>query len=371
MKQINGYRMIWMLVGFVAVFVPSSVSAQPQSGRPVADAGLSRYAGPDPIVLDGTGSYDPDESGPLSYSWQQISGPTVIISEANTAKPTISGFVQTEEIQECEFELVVNDGELTSVPDTVKVSIVRTFNYEVYNSVMVFANERFGEAFDPQKPTVVYFGGGTPGVGPHKGGGTWSGGWGQWKEKANVIYFDPYHMDPDSYLRRDNNGMWDYSTMFYSRCADRIIVFLSAVAPDYKGAIQTIGQSLGGIPAIDVALRLNKTYADARYAVNRVTFLDEGGYYENSARFEDFIANPVEGEQCWLESYVSLMGGFYPNALNVGFRLGEGMSEDMHLLASLWYFNSLGIGDMNVFNNGVIAGSYWSVVGPGRNLQLA
>lgn len=26
---------------------------------------------------------------------------------------------------------------------------------------------------------------------------------------------------------------------------------------------------------------------------------------------------------------------------------------------------------MNQFNNGVIAGAYWSVIGPGKNLQLA
>ncbi len=161
----------------------------------------------------------------------------------------------------------------------------------------------------------------------------------------------------------------------FSRCADMIIVFLSAVAPDYKRAIQTMGLSLGGVPAIDVALRLNKTYADARYAVNRVSFLDAStfvlGYDEYSARVADFLANPVEGEQCWLDSYITSFGDFYPNALNVGFQQGVGMLENPHQLPRFWYYNSLTDGDMNVFNNGVIAGSYWSVVGPGRNLQLA
>ena len=36
-----------------------------------------------------------------------------------------------------------------------------------------------------------------------------------------------------------------------------------------------------------------------------------------------------------------------------------------------WYANSLSGADHNAFNHGVVAGAYWSVVGPGRNLQLA
>jgi hypothetical protein len=159
------------------------------------------------------------------------------------------------------------------------------------------------------------------------------------------------------------------SDLTFSRCADMIIVFLSAVAPDYKGSIQTIGFSLGGVPAIDVALRLNKIYADARYAVNRVSFLDAStfvlGYREYSARVADFLANPVEGEQCWLDCYNSFDGNSYPNVLNVSFETLD------HILANNWYQKSLKTSDMNVFNNGVIAGAYWSVVGPGRNLQLA
>jgi len=104
----------------IAVVSSATISLGSEGVPPIADAGLSRYAGPDPVVLDGTGSYDPDESGPLSYTWQQISGPTVVISDANTATPTVSGFIQTEEIQECEFELVVSNGELTSSLATVE-----------------------------------------------------------------------------------------------------------------------------------------------------------------------------------------------------------------------------------------------------------
>ena len=79
---------------------------------PVADAGSSRYTATNSVWLDGGGSYDPDNSGTLIYQWQQISGPAVVITDSDTATPTISGFTQTASIQSCEFELIVNDGDL-------------------------------------------------------------------------------------------------------------------------------------------------------------------------------------------------------------------------------------------------------------------
>ncbi len=337
----------------ISLSVIRFVNAQSQGSMPVADAGLSRYAGTDPIVLDGTGSYDPNESGPLSYSWQQISGPTVVISDANTATPTVSGFVQTEEIQECEFELVVRAGERESEPDTVKVVIVPTF---VSGSIMVLEND----SFDPNKPTFIWFSGAYSASDLSTGGGPWNYNKAQiksnelWEEKANIISFDPYYYD--------NPGK-------FSRCADIIIVYLSDVAPDYCQPIQTAGFSLGGIPAIDVALRLNQTYADARYAVNRVSFLDAStfvlGYRQYSERVASFLNNPVDGEQCWLDSYDSAYGGLYPNALNVSFDTFD------HNLADQWYHESLSTPESCDFNGGIVAGAYWSVIGPGKNLQLA
>ena len=68
MTRLNGSRMRVVLVGCVAaaVFGGQSTSAATINQAPIADAGLSRYAAIDPVVLDGTGSYDPDGSGPLS-----------------------------------------------------------------------------------------------------------------------------------------------------------------------------------------------------------------------------------------------------------------------------------------------------------------
>jgi len=145
---------------------------------PVADAGLPRYTAGDPVVLDGTNSYDPDNSGTLSYKWRQISGPTLQFlgrREANTVKPTIGGFTQTDMIQRCEFELVVSDGQYSSLPDTVEVIIVPFLGG---NTIRLESS-----SFDPNKPTVIYFSGGNC----VEGTGRWNGP--AWQEQANIIRF--------------------------------------------------------------------------------------------------------------------------------------------------------------------------------------
>jgi N-acetylneuraminic acid mutarotase len=324
---------------------------------PVADAGLPRYAAQDPVVLDGIGSYDPDDSGTLNYTWRQTSGPSVEISEADTASPTISGFVQTDEIQECEFELVVSNDELTSLPDSVKVVIVPDFG----ENILRLAND----SFDPNKPTCVWFWGGNciSGV-PFQV--AWASEEPVWLSKANIIEFSKgYEPDPN-YMPGDVDAL-----RTYYRCGDMIIVFLSSVAPDYKMPIQTMGFSTGGQPAIDVGIHLNLTYVDARYAVNRVTLLDARACRDFSDSIRQFLSSSVDGEQCWIDNHRGNTDGpypswpsFYPNVLRVG-------SSLPHMGVPTWYGNSLTLSDMNQFNQGVVGGAYWSVIGPGRNLQLA
>ncbi len=345
------------IVMLIALFVLSPVRAQSIDGRPVADAGLSRYAGQDPIVLDGTGSYDPDDSGPLIYAWQQISGPSVVISDANTATPTISGFVQTNEIQECEFELVVSNGELTSTVDTARVVIVPDFGEDRF----VLQNSEF----DPHKPTLVYFGGGDciDGTVEYSFCPIASS---KWLSRANVISY-PGGYGPDAMFE---------SMRTYYHLGDMIIVYLSSMAPDYKELIQTVGWSTGSQPAIDVGIRLNRVYQDARYAVNRVTHLDggcrilgsRGGSWGKYAQVvESFASNSVDGEQCWIDHYWGVLGqGQIPKA-NI---LAIDLLGFSHSGVRDWYGSSLAVIDANRFNHGVVAGAYWSVIGPGKNLQF-
>ena len=362
---------------FITVLASAAISLGSEGVPPIADAGLSRYAGVDAVILDGTGSYDPDNSGPLSYSWRQIAGPLAIIIDANTATPSIGGaiqpsigrdptpilvgFVQTDEIQECEFELVLSDGELTSLPDTVKVIIVPDFGPNSFRQE--------NPPFDADKPTIIYFGGGDCTNGLAVDG--WSPFTPAWLSRANIIYF------PNGYTP-DSGG----NARTYYKHGDMIIVYLSAAAPYYKQPIQTIGWSTGGQPAVDVGIHLNLIYADARYAINRVTFFDAIRYCRDhySESISTFLGSSVDGEQCWADAYVSAISGgggyvagppFQENLLNVGFPNATGSWYQQHILASGWYTNSLMLAEMNNFNHGVIAGAYWSVIGPGKNLQLA
>jgi hypothetical protein len=346
-----------LVLGIAVEVVNSATNNQ----APIADAGLPRYAGTNAVILDGTGSYDPDNSGSLSYTWQQVTGPSVTITDANTATPTISGFSQTDEIRECEFELIVSDGELNSLPDYVKVIVVPDFGSNLYRQE--------NPPFDANKPTIIYFGGGDCTNGLAVDG--WSPFTSDWLSRANIIYF------PNGYTP-DSGG----NARTYYKYGDMIIVYLSAVAPDYKQPIQTSGWSTGGQPAIDVGIHLNLIYADTRYAVNRVTFLDAIRYCRSnySESISTFLDSSVDGEQCWADAYVSTTSGgsgyvagpnFQENVLNVGFPNAMGDWYSRHILASGWYANSLILAEMNDFNHGVVAGAYWSVVGPGKNLQLA
>jgi hypothetical protein len=338
-------------VALLILMVDSGGRAAAANEPPVAEAGLPRYAATDPVKLDGRGSHGPGNSGALTYAWTQVSGPPLVIKGADTATPTISGFVQTEAIQECQFQLIVRDGQQASSPDTVKVVIVPTFT----GSTMTLENT----AFDPLKPTVVFFGGGST-------DGTGGGYLGAplWCEKANIISLSHYVPDIAGSLPSGNYEPGHK----YERPADMVIVYLSAVAPDYHQPIQTWGFSVGGLPALDVALRLNMTYADARFAVNHVILGDPSswitGVEEYRRRVALLLANPVDREQCWVECYQAGNVGVCPSALNV-------VLPPHHELGLLWYRNSLTVGDATAFNHGVIAGAYWSVVGPGRNLQLA
>ena len=303
----------------------------------------------------------------------------MVITGAQTATPTISGFAQTEQIQECEFQLLVNDGQQASSPDTIKVVMVPDFG----PSMLKLENP----PFDANKPTVIYFWGAQDCING-EAGHLWDAG-PAWLNGANVIDF-PYGYTPDGGTAKRT----------YYKYGDMIIAYLSAVAPDYRQAIQTIGFSTGVDVALDVGIRLNETYRDARYAVNRVTEIDggcriaEGGssyplpeaanrlsqgnlegwnkmegwrmYLENVERF---LASSVDGEQCWIDFYYgtrSYVGEPMPPSDILWVRSGLD-----HPRVNDWYRNSLTRSDMNQFNSGVVGGAYWSVIGPGKNLQLA
>jgi len=315
--------------GFLTLALVFIAAASAEAACPIADAGSSRYAGADPVQLDGTGSYDPDDSGVLGYQWQKISGPAVVITDSDTAMPTISGFVQTSEIQRCEFELIVNDGENDSLPDTVEVVIVPTFPGPQIGGSEV--------PFDVNKPTMIHL---------------------SWPDSSVYPWRGFFNNVSSSY----------YGTETYKEFANKLIVILSKEAPDYNQAIQTAGASAAGGVVLDIATYLNNTYNDPRYAVNRVTLQDGAGTSPSKATA--FLNSRVGDEQCWIDNYISAIHTFLPGALNIKFPVPPAT----HFTPYHWYWTCSfepSTWSTNMFNNGLTGGAYLSLIGPAKNLQLA
>ncbi len=88
--------------------------------KPLAYAGDDHHIlTPEPVTLDGTGSYFSDPAGPTSFQWTQTLGAEVELDDAAAGRPVFTppaeGWYR--------FDLVVADGQYTSAPDTVLVVV--------------------------------------------------------------------------------------------------------------------------------------------------------------------------------------------------------------------------------------------------------
>ena len=92
---------------------------------PTADAGPDQTSVDEAtlVSLDGTGSSDPD-GDTLTYTWTQTNGPGVTLSDASASSPTFTAPTLTSNVAETlTFSLIVSDGIVDSVADTVNVTI--------------------------------------------------------------------------------------------------------------------------------------------------------------------------------------------------------------------------------------------------------
>ena len=100
----------------VTITIPANIG-------PVADAGTDiSTSGGASVSLDGTGSADGD-GDTLTYAWVQTSGPAVTLSDASAAAPSFTAPAATTSVQTLAFELVVSDGIVSSLADSVSVTI--------------------------------------------------------------------------------------------------------------------------------------------------------------------------------------------------------------------------------------------------------
>lgn len=98
-----------------------SNTAAPANNPPVADAGANQSVNSGDIVtLDGSGTIDPD-SDPLTYSWSQLTGTTVQLSDSTAVQPTFTAPSAFSE-QNLIFELTADDGQDTD-SDQVTITI--------------------------------------------------------------------------------------------------------------------------------------------------------------------------------------------------------------------------------------------------------
>jgi len=101
--------------------VPDNVGISTDNSAPVADAGADQSAQlGDTVTLDGSASYDVDGDG-LSYAWSLVGKPTdssAALSNPATVKPS---FV-VDHPGNYVARLIVNDGTVDSVPDSVGIS---------------------------------------------------------------------------------------------------------------------------------------------------------------------------------------------------------------------------------------------------------
>jgi hypothetical protein len=106
-----------------------------QNSRPVANAGADQtvYVG-DPVILDGSASSDADED-PLTFQWSITSAPAGSASTLSSNAEELTSFIP-DLAGTYVIQLIVNDGELSSDPDSAAISVLALPELSVNNTTI-------------------------------------------------------------------------------------------------------------------------------------------------------------------------------------------------------------------------------------------
>lgn len=101
-----------------------AVTVENVNHAPLAEAGIDQTRNEGSIVvLDGSASSDPDLD-PLSFAWRQVAGQPVVLANQLSANPNFTAPEVGPGGETLVFELMVNDGQVASTPDTVAVRVL-------------------------------------------------------------------------------------------------------------------------------------------------------------------------------------------------------------------------------------------------------
>ncbi len=103
-----------------------AVTGTSQNLPPVADAGTEQTVSEgDMVVLNGSGSSDPDPDDLLTYQWEQTAGARVTLSDDSDAQPE---FTAPDAGESLTFELTVTDNDGLTDTDSVTVNVTSDEN---------------------------------------------------------------------------------------------------------------------------------------------------------------------------------------------------------------------------------------------------
>lgn len=125
----EGYPSLYKYAGGTLSILYDNFTVMEANVPPIANPrrNLSAIVG-DVVTLDGTGSFDPDLTGTLTYLWEQVSGPSVTLSDSSSPTPTFTASTAGD----YEFKLTVNDGIDNSIVENATVTVTENVLVEEY-----------------------------------------------------------------------------------------------------------------------------------------------------------------------------------------------------------------------------------------------